>query len=118
MTVWDKLTCAGNDASLAGLPEDRVDLVVGDIADAGRVDGLVASVDAVVHYAAESHNDNRLNDPRTFLDTNIVGTYTLLEAARRNRTRFHHISTDDMYADMELDTPNRFPEATPTHPTS
>src|SRR3546814_12830931 len=108
MTVWDKLTCAGNDASLAGLPEDRVDLVVGDIADSGRVDGLVASVDAVVHYAAESHNDNSLNVPRPFLDTNIVGTYTLLEAARRHDTRFHHISTDEVYGDLELDDPARF----------
>lgn len=116
--VLDKLTYAGNPASLAGLPEDRVELVVGDIADADLVDSLFARADAVVHYAAESHNDNSLNDPRPFLDTNIVGTYTLLEAARRHGTRFHHISTDEVYGDLELDDPARFTETTPYNPSS
>ena len=78
VVVLDKLTYAGNRASLAGLSGDRVRLVVGDIADAAVVDQLVADADAVVHYAAESHNDNSLHDPRPFLDTNIIGTYTLL----------------------------------------
>src|SRR3546814_16019263 len=64
VTVLDKLTYAGNRASLAGLPEDRVELVVGDIADAGLVDGLFGRVAAVVHYAAESHNDHSLNGRR------------------------------------------------------
>lgn len=118
VTVLDKLTYAGNRASLADLPGDRVDLVVGDIADAGVVDGLVAQADAVVHYAAESHNDNSLHDPRPFLDTNIIGTYTLLEAARRHGTRFHHISTDEVYGDLELDDPARFTESTPYNPSS
>jgi dTDP-glucose 4,6-dehydratase len=118
VTVLDKLTYAGNRQSLAGLPEDRVDLVVGDIADAELVDGLFADADAVVHYAAESHNDNSLHDPRPFLDTNIVGTYTLLEAARRHGTRFHHISTDEVYGDLELDDPERFTEDTPYNPSS
>ncbi|QEW02463.1 dTDP-glucose 4,6-dehydratase [Microbacterium lushaniae] len=116
--VLDKLTYAGNRASLAGLPEQRVELVVGDIADAALVDDLFGRVDAVVHYAAESHNDNSLNDPRPFLDTNIVGTYTLLEAARRHGTRFHHISTDEVYGDLELDDPARFTESTPYNPSS
>jgi len=80
VTVLDKLTYAGNTASLAGLPADRVSLVVGDIGDAPLVDELFGRHDAVVHYAAESHNDNSLSDPRPFLDTNIVGTYTLLVA--------------------------------------
>ena len=118
VTVLDKLTYAGNRDSLAGLPEDRVRLVVGDIADAELVDGLFAEADAVVHYAAESHNDNSLNDPRPFLDTNIIGTYTLLEAARRHGTRFHHISTDEVYGDLELDDPARFTESTPYNPSS
>ncbi len=116
VTVLDKLTYAGNEASLAGLPEDRVRLVVGDIADAAVVDPLVAEADAVVHYAAESHNDNSLHDPRPFLDTNIIGTYTLLEAARRHDVRFHHISTDEVYGDLELDDPARFTESTPYNP--
>jgi dTDP-glucose 4,6-dehydratase len=118
VTVLDKLTYAGNRASLAGLPDDRVELVVGDIADADLVDELFSRVDAVVHYAAESHNDNSLHDPRPFLDTNIVGTYTLLEAARKHGTRFHHISTDEVYGDLELDDPARFTETTPYNPSS
>lgn len=118
VTVLDKLTYAGNRASLAGVPEDRLTFVEGDIADAELVDGLMSGVDAVVHYAAESHNDNSLADPRPFLDTNIIGTYTLLEAARRHGTRFHHISTDEVYGDLELDDPNRFTERTPYNPSS
>jgi dTDP-glucose 4,6-dehydratase len=118
VTVLDKLTYAGNLASLDGLPEDRFRFVKGDIADAALVDALVAEADAVVHYAAESHNDNSLADPRPFLDTNIIGTYTLIEAARRTGTRFHHISTDEVYGDLELDDPERFTEQTPYNPSS
>ena len=118
VTVLDALTYAGNRDSLAGLPEDRVTFVQGDITDATLVDRLFADADAVVHYAAESHNDNSLHDPRPFLDTNIVGTYTLLEAARRHDRRFHHISTDEVYGDLELDDPARFTEQTPYNPSS
>jgi dTDP-glucose 4,6-dehydratase len=118
VTVLDKLTYAGNTASLAGLPDDRFRLVEGDIAEPDLVDGLFREVDAVVHYAAESHNDNSLDDPRPFLDTNIIGTYTLLEAARRHDLRFHHISTDEVYGDLELDDPARFTESTPYNPSS
>ena len=118
VTVLDKLTYAGNRASLAGLPADRFAFVEGDIADAALVDALFADADAVVHYAAESHNDNSLNDPRPFLDTNIIGTYTLLEAARKHGTRMHHISTDEVYGDLELDDPERFTENTPYNPSS
>ena len=118
VTVLDKLTYAGNLESLAGLPADRVAFIKGDIVDAELVDGLVASHDAVVHYAAESHNDNSLADPRPFVDTNIIGTYTLIEAARRHGTRFHHISTDEVYGDLKLDDPARFTEATAYNPSS
>jgi len=118
VTVLDKLTYAGNRASLDGLPEDRLTFVRGDIADPSVVDEVVAGADAIVHYAAESHNDNSLHDPRPFLDTNIIGTYTLLEAARRHGTRFHHISTDEVYGDLELDDPARFSESTPYNPSS
>lgn len=118
VTVLDALTYAGNRASLEGLPEGRMRLVVGDIADAATVDPLVAQADAVVHYAAESHNDNSLADPSPFLRTNLIGTYTLLEAARRHGTRFHHISTDEVYGDLELDDPERFTEATAYNPSS
>jgi dTDP-glucose 4,6-dehydratase len=118
LTVLDKLTYAGNRESLAGLPEERVSFVLGDIADADVVDDLVRSADAVVHFAAESHNDNSLDDPHPFLHTNLVGSFTLLEAARRHGIRFHHISTDEVYGDLELDDPHRFTEATPYNPSS
>ncbi|WP_309635229.1 dTDP-glucose 4,6-dehydratase [Aeromicrobium sp. SORGH_AS_0981] len=118
VTVVDKLTYAGNRANLDGLPEDRVRLVMGDIADADLMDDLVSSHDAVVHYAAESHNDNSLRDPRPFLDTNIIGTYVILEACRKHDVRLHHISTDEVYGDLELDDPARFTESTPYNPSS
>ena len=118
VTVLDKLTYAGNRASLEGLPDARLTFVQGDICDATLVDELTAAADAVVHYAAESHNDNSLADPRPFVDTNIIGTYTLLEAARKHGTRFHHISTDEVYGDLELDDPARFTETTPYNPSS
>ncbi|KHL00635.1 dTDP-glucose 4,6-dehydratase [Sinomonas humi] len=118
VTVLDKLTYAGNLESLKGLPGQRFRFIKGDIADAPLVDELVSSADAVVHYAAESHNDNSLHNPRPFLDTNIIGTYTLIEAARKHGTRFHHISTDEVYGDLELDDPVRFTEQTPYNPSS
>ena len=118
VTVVDKLTYAGNAGSLAGLPPDRVGLVRGDICDQPLVDGLVAAADAVVHFAAESHNDNSLRDPWPFVQTNIVGTFTLLQAVREHGVRFHHVSTDEVYGDLELDDPGRFTVATPYNPSS
>lgn len=118
VTVLDKLTYAASRESLAGLPEDRVQLVVGDIADAALMDDLVSKTDAVVHYAAESHNDNSLNDPSPFIQTNIIGTYTILEAVRKHEKRLHHVSTDEVYGDLELDDPERFTENTPYNPSS
>lgn len=127
VTVLDKLTYAGNEANLVGLPEDRVKLVVGDIADAALVDTLVKNSDAVVHYAAESHNDNSLNDPYPFIQTNIIGTYTLIEACRKYDVRYHHVSTDEVYGDLPLreDLPGKgegpgekFTAETPYNPSS
>jgi dTDP-glucose 4,6-dehydratase len=117
VTVLDALTYAGDEASLAPVA-DRVTLVRGDIADAELVDGLVADADVVVHFAAESHNDNSLTNPWPFVQTNVVGTYTLLEAVRRHSTRFHHISTDEVYGDLELDDPAKFTPETPYNPSS
>ena len=118
VTVLDKLTYAGNKANLAGIPEDRLTFVEGDICDAELVDGLFANADAVVHFAAESHNDNSIANPAPFLQTNVEGTYTLLEAARKHGVRFHHISTDEVYGDLALDDPAKFTEETPYHPSS
>lgn len=102
VTVLDKLTYAGNKENLAGLPQDQVELVVGDICDAPLVDELVQKADAVVHYAAESHNDNSLKDPMPFIQTNLIGTYTLIEACRKYNVRYHHVSTDEVYGDLPL----------------
>lgn len=102
VVVLDKLTYAGNKANLEDILGDRVRLVVGDICDPVVVDKLTQEVDAVVHYAAESHNDNSLKDPSPFIQTNIVGTYTLIEAARKYNKRFHHVSTDEVYGDLPL----------------
>lgn len=118
VTVLDKLTYAGNSASLDQLPKNRGTLVIGDVADAELVDELVGSHDTVVHFAAESHNDNSLRDPAAFIRTNVVGTYELLEAVRKHGVRLHHISTDEVYGDLELDDPQRFTETTPYQPSS
>jgi dTDP-glucose 4,6-dehydratase len=118
VTVLDKLTYAGNRASLDDLPADRMTFVRGDVADAELVDRLVAAADAVVHYAAESHNDNSLEHPQPFLHSNVVGTFTLLEAVRRHGKRFHHVSTDEVYGDLPLQDPARFTESSPYNPSS
>ncbi|WEV78231.1 dTDP-glucose 4,6-dehydratase [Janibacter cremeus] len=117
VTVLDALTYAGSLSSLDGVRDD-VRFVEGDVADAALVDSLVANSDLVVHFAAESHNDNSLASPGAFVQTNVVGTYELLEAVRRHGVRYHHISTDEVYGDLALDSPERFTEATPYNPSS
>lgn len=118
VTVLDKLTYAGNPENIAGLPADRVELVVGDICDAELLDKLVPGHDAIVHYAAESHNDNSIDDPAPFLRTNVEATFCLLQAARKFGVRYHHVSTDEVYGDLALDDPARFTEETPYRPSS
>src|ERR1700741_582734 len=117
VTVLDAMTYAGRRESLAAV-DNAIRLVEGDITDTGLVSRLVAESDAVVHFAAESHVDNALDDPETFLRTNVIGTFTILEAVRRHGVRLHHISTDEVYGDLELDDANRFTESTPYNPSS
>ncbi|KQV75560.1 dTDP-glucose 4,6-dehydratase [Aeromicrobium sp. Root344] len=118
VTVLDKLTYASSRVSLDGLPADRCRLVVGDITDAALVGDLVGTHDAVVHFAAESHNDNSLLDPTPFVQTNLVGTFTVLEAVRRHDVRLHHVSTDEVYGDLDLADPERFTATSPYRPSS
>ena len=121
MTVLDSMSYAANPASLAPVVGDGpgdVRLVVGSVADAQVVDPLVAEADVVVHFAAESHNDNSLDSPWPFVESNLVGTFTLLEAIRRHDRRLHHISTDEVYGDLKLDDHERFTERTPVNPSS
>jgi len=116
VTVLDKLTYAGNRHSLDGA--DEALLVEGDVADHGLVDSLVGEADIVVHFAAESDNDNSLRDPSPFVHSNVVGTFAVLEAVRRHGVRLHHVSTDEVYGDLPLDDPARFTETTAYNPSS
>ena len=118
VTVLDAFTYAGRHESLAGLDPDRYQLVEGSVTDPALLDALVASHDAVVHFAAESHNDNSLDGPAPFIETNIVGTFQVLQAVRKHDVRLHHISTDEVYGDLELDDPAKFTPATPYNPSS
>lgn len=118
ITVYDKLTYAGNKSNLDGLDPERVSLTIADICDEQAINDAVSQVDAVVHFAAESHNDNSLESPWPFVNTNLIGTYQILEAVRRHGKRLHHISTDEVYGDLELDDPAKFTPQTPYNPSS
>lgn len=118
ITVYDKLTYAGNKANLVGLDEGRVAFIQADICDEAAIDKAVADCDAVVHFAAESHNDYSLHSPKPFIETNLVGTYQILQAVRKHEKRLHHISTDEVYGDLELDDPAKFTPETPYNPSS
>ena len=119
ITVLDKLTYAGNPQNIAGLPQSQVKLVQGDICDVALLERIVPGHDAIVHYAAESHNDNSIADPEPFLRTNVEGTFRLVEAVRKYDIRYHHVSTDEVYGDLPLDRPDLFfTEETPIHTSS
>ncbi|HJP96911.1 MAG TPA: dTDP-glucose 4,6-dehydratase [Candidatus Saccharimonadales bacterium] len=117
ITVIDKLTYAGNPQTLEPVLE-KINFVTGDICDADLMDKLVGETDIVVHFAAESHNDNSLRNPWPFIQTNLVGTATILEAVRKHNKRLHHISTDEVYGDLEIDDPAKFTENTPYNASS
>lgn len=117
ITVIDKLTYAGNVDSLDGVI-DKITFVQGDICDHELIDRLVGETDIVVHFAAESHNDNSLRDPWPFIQSNLIGTATILESVRKHGKRLHHISTDEVYGDLEIDDPNKFTENTPYNASS
>lgn len=117
VTVLDALTYAGSRESLTAV-EDRIKMVEGDLTDEPLVDRLVAESDAVVHFAAETHVDNALADPAPFLRSNVIGTFSVLEAVRRHGVRLHHVSTDEVYGDLPLGEPVRFTAATPYNPSS
>jgi len=117
VTVLDALTYAGNRASLEPVA-DAIEFVHGSIADEALVDQLVGRCDVVVNFAAESHNDNSLSTPEPFLQTNLVGTFRLLEAVRAHGKRLHHVSTDEVFGDLELDDAQRFTEDNAYRPSS
>lgn len=117
ISVIDLLTYAGNTQNLDGLDKSRFKFIKGDICDENTIDAAVADSDAVVHFAAETHVDNSVDDPRPFVDTNVVGTFQVLEAVRKHDKRLHHISTDEVYGDLEPNDP-KFKEDTPYRPSS
>ncbi len=118
ITVFDKLTYAGNLKNIEDLDNSRVRFVKADICDQKTVDKAISESDTIVHFAAESHNDNSLTDPSPFIQTNLVGTYTILESVRKHNKRLHHISTDEVYGDLELNDPKKFTPESPYNPSS
>jgi dTDP-glucose 4,6-dehydratase len=117
ITVLDALTYAGRLSNLAGL-EGRYEFVQGNICSAAVVDSLVSKADVVVHFAAESHNDNSLKSPRPFIDTNVIGTFELIQACVNHGVRFHHVSTDEVFGDLALEGTDKFTRDTPYNPSS
>ena len=119
VVALDLLTYAGNRANLEGI-EQQIDFVEGDIADLDLGRRLLEQydIDVVVNFAAESHNSLAVVDPRRFFHTNVIGTQTLLEAAREvgGLERFHHVSTCEVYGDLPLDTDEMFTEESPYRP--
>ncbi len=118
VVAYDLLTYAGNRDNLAGL-EESVGFVRGDICDQAAVEDVLAreSIDVVVNFAAESHNSLAILDPGRFFRTNVLGTQAVLEASRRvGVSRFHHISTCEVYGDLDLDSDEAFTEETPYRP--
>ncbi|MEO0025073.1 MAG: hypothetical protein RL196_1514 [Actinomycetota bacterium] len=120
ITVIDSLTYAGRMDNLAGATgfESRFRFVEGDIRDSEKVDDLVADCDVIVHFAAESHNDNSLVNPKIFLETNFMGTFNLIQSAVKHGVRFHHISTDEVFGDLPLNSATKFKPDTPYNPSS
>jgi dTDP-glucose 4,6-dehydratase len=117
IVVLDALTYAGRMENLAGVLE-RITFVHGNILDTDLIDRLVAESDLVVHFAAESHNDNSLANPIPFVETNVIGTFNLIQACVKHDVRFHHISTDEVFGDLPLDSLEKFTPETPYNPSS
>ena len=117
ITVLDCLSYAGRLSNLDGLL-DQITFVEGNILDKQLVDQLISKTDLVVHFAAESHNDNSLTDPDPFIQTNINGTFVLIQAAAKHGKRFHHVSTDEVFGDLPLEGSARFTPDTPYNPSS
>ncbi len=118
LVVLDALTYAGNLANLTAV-RDKIRFVEGNITDKKMVDSLMQDTDGVVHFAAESHVDRSIVAPDAFIQTNIVGTYTLLESARAHGgKRFHHVSTDEVLGQLPLGTAEKWTEKSPYNPRS
>src|SRR3989339_1199240 len=115
----DKLTYAGNLENLKSVEKNpNYEFVRGDICNFELTNQLTKNIDTIVHFAAESHVDRSIMDPAPFIKTNIEGTYVLLEAALKNKVRFHHVSTDEVFGALELNSKEKFNDTTPYNPHS
>jgi dTDP-glucose 4,6-dehydratase len=118
LTIYDGMKYAANPKTIEFLISSGARFVQGDLLDETLLSAEVDAADIIVHFAAESHNDNSIADPRPFLDSNVIGTFNLLEAVRKHQKQLHHVSTDEVFGDLELDDPQRFTESTPYNPSS
>ena len=123
--VLDKLTYAGKKENLSWIKSNNYQLIRGDINDFNLVSKIFSDykIDKLIHFAAESHVDNSIKDPDAFINTNINGTHNLLKISlqefnKNNNFHFHHISTDEVFGDLELNSTEKFSENTPYNPSS
>ena len=100
---FDSLSGVSAARSLKDIDSPRFELIVGNLLDQQMLDESVASVDTVVHLAAETHNDFSISNPRAYLESNVLGTFNLLEAVRKHDVRLHHVSTDEVFGDLDFD---------------
>lgn len=119
ITIVDKLTYASTIDTIKDLLENKnITFEKIDITDYKNIEEIIKNKDLIVNFAAESHNDNSLKNPHNFLMSNVVGTYNLLELARKYNIRYHHISTDEVYGDIALESTEQFNENSQYKPSS
>lgn len=118
VVVLDKLTYAGNLENLKNV-KDKIVFIKGDVCSEADVNKATEGVDLIVHFAAESHVDRSILDPDAFIKTNVLGTHTLLKAALKNKIKlFHHVSTDEVFGQIKLNSEEKWTEQTPYNPRS
>jgi len=116
-TIFDDFSHAKIE-TLSDLPQSRVAVIRGNICEIDSLREALRGMTLAVNFAAESHNDTSLVNPKAFVDTNIIGTFNFLELARSGNFRYHHISTDEVYGDLELDQTSKFDISSPYNPSS
>jgi dTDP-glucose 4,6-dehydratase len=115
IVVLDALTYAGNLENLEPV-KDKITFIRGSINNQELVNELVEGVDIVIHFAAESHVDRSVLSPDAFIQTNIIGTYNILEAVKKHSKRLHHVSTDEVFGQIPLHSKHKFNEESPYNP--
>ena len=98
----DNLSIGSNEKNLSNINKKKYNFIKGDITDLKLIEKISKDVDIIINFAAETHVDRSISNPRPFIDTNVIGTYSLLESAKKNEKIFFHISTDEVYGSLEL----------------